>query len=307
MAKLNQKNKEEKGKNMANDKMTWIALTDIVVRPEWNARGGDWTKAVDPETGEGWEQFAANIKENGVKVPVEARPAKGGKVELVSGFRRHKAATEAGLKEIPVIVRELSEEEARLANIRENTARQNLRGADLAWALNELVKENPVYRQAGGDTLLATHVGLGQPHVSKLTKIMADTKVGITKQWRDATVPISIREIYAVAGLPKEKQDAAWAEVLGAKSANGASKGPNAWKDAVRKKAHDFGFQLGTLVRLELILDVKGDWRDVLEAAIKMPGEKCKINDKISFAKHLENGYEEGMADPEEEKVEKTA
>lgn len=53
-----------------------------------------------------------SIREYGVLVPAIARPRESGGYELVAGHRRHRASELAGLAEMPVIVRELDDDEA---------------------------------------------------------------------------------------------------------------------------------------------------------------------------------------------------
>ena len=53
-----------------------------------------------------------SVKQYGVLVPAIARPRESGGYELVAGHRRHRASELAGLAEMPVIVRELDDDEA---------------------------------------------------------------------------------------------------------------------------------------------------------------------------------------------------
>lgn len=56
-----------------------------------------------------------SVKNNGILVPVVLRPMEGGKFEILSGHNRVKAASEAGLTEVPAVIREgLNDEEALL-------------------------------------------------------------------------------------------------------------------------------------------------------------------------------------------------
>ena len=57
------------------------------------------------------EELAASIRENGVLQPILVRPAPGvaGEFQIVAGERRWRAAQRAGLRELPVVVRELDD------------------------------------------------------------------------------------------------------------------------------------------------------------------------------------------------------
>ena len=72
------------------------------------------------------EKMADSIREYGVLVPLLARPAPEGGYEIVSGHRRHHAAELAGIKEIPVIVREMDDDTAIIAMVDANLQRENI-------------------------------------------------------------------------------------------------------------------------------------------------------------------------------------
>src|SRR5258708_531278 len=119
-----------------------IPLSAIHADPNRNARSGKWKL----DSGFDEESAVAGLKDSvrvcGVKDPVKLRPTPDADrpFALVSGFRRYAASEELKLETIPGVVREMTEAEARLENTRENTARTDLKPADLAWAVGELVK-----------------------------------------------------------------------------------------------------------------------------------------------------------------------
>lgn len=72
-------------------------------------------------------ELAASIREQGLLTPILLRPSPGGiGYELVAGERRWRAATLAGLKTIPAVVRELSDDRVREAALVENLQRADL-------------------------------------------------------------------------------------------------------------------------------------------------------------------------------------
>lgn len=75
---------------------------------------------------EALEELARSIREQGVLQPLLVRPLGDGGYELVAGERRWRAAQLAGLREVPVLVRDLTDEQARLAAAVENLQRENL-------------------------------------------------------------------------------------------------------------------------------------------------------------------------------------
>ncbi len=78
----------------------------------------------DPEK---MEQLVLSIKEHGILEPLLVRSLEDSdKYELVAGERRYRAAKEAGLTEIPVVIRELSDEQAIQIALIENLQREDL-------------------------------------------------------------------------------------------------------------------------------------------------------------------------------------
>ncbi len=94
--------------------------------------------------GPAFDDLVKSIKEKGVLVPVLARKLEGkdkvGKWEVIAGNRRLAAAREAGLEEIPAKIVEMTDDEAREAQIVENLQRQDIHPLDEGKAYRELVE-----------------------------------------------------------------------------------------------------------------------------------------------------------------------
>lgn len=82
-------------------------------------------------------ELAESIKEQGVLSPIIVRPV-GDKYEIIAGERRFKAAGQAGLKEIPALIRKVSNGDARIISLIENIQREDLNDIDRASALRDL-------------------------------------------------------------------------------------------------------------------------------------------------------------------------
>ena len=78
-------------------------------------------------------ELVNSITENGVLVPIIARPIDN-KYEIIAGHRRCHAANKAGLKEIPAIVKQFTDEEATLAMVDSNIQREDILPSEKAWA-----------------------------------------------------------------------------------------------------------------------------------------------------------------------------
>lgn len=71
------------------------------------------------------EQLTQSIESDGVLQPVIVRPTESG-FEVVAGERRRRAASSAGLSDMPAVVRQLSDKQAFLLSIKENLVRSDL-------------------------------------------------------------------------------------------------------------------------------------------------------------------------------------
>ena len=88
-------------------------------------------------------ELAQSIKDMGVLEPILVRKrAQGGGFEIVAGERRWRAAQRAGLHEVPVFVRELSEGKAFEAALVENLQREDLNPLETARAFQRLMQDH---------------------------------------------------------------------------------------------------------------------------------------------------------------------
>lgn len=87
------------------------------------------------------DELAESIRAQGVIQPILARPSAAGGFEIVAGERRWRAAQRAGLHEVPVVVRELTDREAAEAALVENLQRQDLNPIEEARGLSRLISD----------------------------------------------------------------------------------------------------------------------------------------------------------------------
>ena len=93
------------------------------------------------------EDFVENIKQKGVIHPVIVRPKEDGTYEMISGHRRKRACELAGIKEIPAIVRDMSDEDAIIYMVDSNKQREKILPSEKAFAYK--MKLEAMKRQAG--------------------------------------------------------------------------------------------------------------------------------------------------------------
>lgn len=91
-------------------------------------------------TPEALSQLADSIKEHGVLQPLVVRPRPNGLYQIVAGERRWRAARAAGLSEVPVVVRELTDEEAYEIALVENLVRADLNPIEEAQGYKTLIE-----------------------------------------------------------------------------------------------------------------------------------------------------------------------
>ncbi|WP_223278463.1 ParB/RepB/Spo0J family partition protein [Nostoc sp. 'Peltigera membranacea cyanobiont' 232] len=96
---------------------TTIKLSDIVL-PQHQPR-----RYFDPQA---LKELVESVKQHGILQPLLVRPIGGGKYELVAGERRYRAGQEAKLEVAPVVVRELSDDQAFQLALIENLQREDL-------------------------------------------------------------------------------------------------------------------------------------------------------------------------------------
>src|SRR5690606_17990610 len=98
-------------------------------------------------------ELAASIRGHGVMQPIVVRPLGGGRWEIIAGERRYRAAQLAGLAEVPVVEREVSDEQALAMALIENLQREDLNPLEQAHAIRRLVSEFGYSHEQAADAL----------------------------------------------------------------------------------------------------------------------------------------------------------
>lgn len=111
-------------------------------------------------------ELSDSIKALGVIQPIIVR-ARGDKFEIIAGERRFRAATRAGLQEVPVLIREISEQEAFEIAMVENIQRQQLNPIEEAKGYQRLVDEFSLTIQE-----VAERVGKDRATISNFMRLL---------------------------------------------------------------------------------------------------------------------------------------
>ena len=85
------------------------------------------------------QELAQSIKENGILQPILVTPLENGGYRIVAGERRWRAARVAGLKEVPVFIRELNNKQVMQLALIENIQREDLTPIEEAMAYKQLM------------------------------------------------------------------------------------------------------------------------------------------------------------------------
>lgn len=115
------------------------------------------------------EELAASIREKGVLQPILVRPAPGlpGEWEIVAGERRWRASQKAGLRVMPVLVRELDDVQVLEIGVIENVQRANLNAIEEAAAYQQLIEK---FKRTQEE--VASSIGKSRSHVANTLRLM---------------------------------------------------------------------------------------------------------------------------------------
>jgi ParB family chromosome partitioning protein len=115
---------------------------------------------------EALEELASSIRTQGIMQPLVVRKVDNEKYEIIAGERRWRAAQQAGLDVVPVIVREVSDEAAIAMALIENIQREDLNAMEESLALLRLQQEFQLTQQQVADA-----VGKSRSAVTNLMRL----------------------------------------------------------------------------------------------------------------------------------------
>jgi ParB family transcriptional regulator, chromosome partitioning protein len=168
--------------------------------------------------------LAGSIKERGVLEPLIVRPIAGHKdsYEIIAGERRWRAAQMAGLHEVPVVVRTLTDREALEFGLIENIQRQDLSPLEEAEGYKRLIDEFK-YTHEG----LAKIIGKSKPHIGNTLRLLTlpnpvkqmiesgDLSAGHARTLITAHDPIKLAEAIVKKGMSvRQAEDLARRELV---------------------------------------------------------------------------------------------
>jgi ParB family chromosome partitioning protein len=113
-------------------------------------------------------ELALSIREQGIMQPILVRPVDGGRFEIVAGERRWRAAQQAGLREIPALVKNVPDQSALAVALIENIQREDLNPLEEAKGLQRLIDEFGLTHETA-----AKAVGRSRSAVTNLLRLNA--------------------------------------------------------------------------------------------------------------------------------------
>jgi ParB family transcriptional regulator, chromosome partitioning protein len=126
-------------------------------------------------------ELVASIREKGVLEPILVRP-RGGRFQIIAGERRFRAASEAGLVEVPCVVRETGDAEALELALVENLQRRDLTPFEEADALKGLAE------------------GFGYTHEA-LAEVLGRSRSSVTETLSLSSMPGQVRQLCRLADI----------------------------------------------------------------------------------------------------------
>jgi len=112
-------------------------------------------------------ELADSIAQHGVLQPLLVRPMIGGGYQLVAGERRWRASRIAGLTQVPVVIKELSDTEAAVISLIENLQREDLNPVEEAFGFASLMKDFNLTQDEA-----AQKVGKSRPAVANALRLL---------------------------------------------------------------------------------------------------------------------------------------
>ncbi len=249
--------------------------------------GSQPRKCFDPES---ISDLADSIRIHGILQPISVRLMASGYYQIISGERRWRAAREAGISEVPVLVVEADDRKAMELGLIENLQREDLNPMEEALGFQTLIAEYGMTQEE-----VARQVGKSRPAVANALRLL-----GLPEDLKALVEDNRITAGHARAILSLSDEDARWAlaqqimdKALSVRQAEEVAKKMNRVKkvtpqpekdptevDYAALAAQDLGKQLGRKVkivsgkrkgRLELEYYGVDDLNDLLDALKALP------------------------------------
>ncbi|MDA8079122.1 MAG: ParB/RepB/Spo0J family partition protein [Nitrospiraceae bacterium] len=152
---------------------------------------------------ESLKELSASIKEKGVLQPIIVSRTGDGSFNLIAGERRWRAATIAGLKKIPALIKNVASKDALEIALIENIQREDLNPVETAEAFNRLIKDFSLTQEE-----LSDRVGKDRATVANYLRLLRLPDEIKTLLYNGALSMGHARAILAIEGRTKQVEAA---------------------------------------------------------------------------------------------------
>ena len=149
--------------DVAPDKLQQLPV-ELLQRGQFQPR-----RQIDKEA---LDDLANSIAKQGVLQPIVARKLPSGDYEIIAGERRWRAAQQAQLDRVPVVVRELSDEDAMVIGLIENLQREDLSPIEEARGMQRLIEEFTMTHQQVADSVSRSRAAVS--NILRLLSLQSD-------------------------------------------------------------------------------------------------------------------------------------
>lgn len=161
---------------------------------------------IEPDRGQPRTKFSeealaeleASIREFGILQPLLVRPMSDGSYKIVAGERRYRAARRAELKEVPVIIKSLTDAEAAAIALIENLQREDLNPIEEAAGIRKLIEEYGLTQEETAERLSKS-----RPAIANALRLLSLPK-DVAKMVEDGL--LSAGHARALLGLGNEEE-----------------------------------------------------------------------------------------------------
>jgi ParB family chromosome partitioning protein len=152
------------------------------------------------------EELAASIKSQGLIQPISVRPLDPGRYEIIAGERRWRAARQAGLSHVPVLIRDIPDRAALAVSLIENIQREDLNPLEEASGIQRLIDEFQLTHEQAADA-----VGRSRSATTNLLRLL---QLAAPVQELLLAGDLEMGHARALLALPKAEQGELAAEVV---------------------------------------------------------------------------------------------
>jgi ParB family chromosome partitioning protein len=179
------------------------------------------------------DELAKSIRDKGLLQPIVVRPLAEGEYEIVAGERRWRAAQRAGIHDVPVLIRELSDGEALEIALIENIQRTDLNPLEEARAYGLLLERFSYTQQQ-----LADSIGKSRSHIANTLRLL-NLPDSVRRQIEEGNLTAGHARALVATDSPAELADRIIKLGLSVREAEGLAREASAPRKAKTKPEKD--------------------------------------------------------------------